>query len=198
MNKIYTVSCDALSVFQNKKDAINYYNYCSNMSEGAERERYLSVLAGLHNNSIAKDGISNHCDSINIHAGDHRDKNLCYQIGNSSIKEAIDIYETKLQPILEVSANYGINLFSHIPFEEFGSDDDAYILFSFSDYYRDLLEKFNIEVSSIKTDDVSDGKYKIVINDKMILDVRAWDDFNAVIDNVDTIIEYSKKEELVK
>ena len=34
------------------------------------------------------------------------------------------------------------------------------------------------------------------INDDLIIDIRAWDNLNSVLDNVDTVLEYSKKEEL--
>ncbi len=47
---------------------------------------------------------------------------------------------------------------------------------------------------NITTNEVSDGKYELVIDNNFVLDTRAWDDFNSVIDNVNSIEEYSKKE----
>ena len=111
-------------------------------------------------------------------------------------EDAIKYYEERLKPIFEVSKNYGVDFNSRIPFEEFGSDDDNYIMFSFSDFYRELLDKFNTKIGDIRTEDVSDGKYKMVIEESIALDIRAWDDLSSVIDTCNTLIEYSKHKDL--
>ena len=116
-----------------------------------------------------------------------------YNVGS---EDAIKYYEERLKPILEVSKEYGVDFNREIPFEEFGSDDDNYIMFSFSDYYRELLDKFNIKVGDIRTEDVSDGKYKMMVDENIALDIRAWDDLSSVIDSCNTLIEYSKHKEL--
>lgn len=69
-----------------------------------------------------------------------------------------------------------------------GSDSEIYTNISFSDYYKKLLEKFDLKINNIQTESRSDGKYTIIINDKEF-DIVAWDDFNSVIDNVDSMIE---------
>ena len=38
----------------------------------------------------------------------------------------------------------------------------------------------------------------MLINKNLYIDVRAWDKFDAVVDNVNSIIDYIKKEELTK
>ena len=196
-NNIYTICNESLIVFQNKKDAMSFYNYCCSLSEGAERERYVSVLMNLNNDSYAKDNVTTYCNSIDIYPGDHRSRSIRYQVDNLSVEETIALYEKRLKPILEVSAKYGINFYSEIPFEDFDSDDSI-IMFSFSDYYQELLEKFDIDVENIETKGVSDGKYEMLINKNLYIDVRAWDKFDAVVDNVNSIIDYIKKEELTK
>lgn len=115
---------------------------------------------------------------------------------NVGCEDAIKYYEERLKPIFEVSKNYGVDFNSRIPFEEFGSDDDNYIMFSFSDFYRELLDKFNTKIGDIRTEDVSDGKYKMVIEESIALDIRAWDDLSSVIDTCNTLIEYSKHKDL--
>ena len=43
-NKIYTVCYDTLDVFNTKEEAKKFYSECYYMSEGAEQERYASIL----------------------------------------------------------------------------------------------------------------------------------------------------------
>lgn len=62
-------------------------------------------------------------------------------------------------------------------------------------YYKELLEKFGIDVDNIYTDDWSDGKYKLVVNNEEFK-ITAWDDLEGVIDNVDSMIELFKSKEL--
>ena len=66
---------------------------------------------------------------------------------------------------------------------------------SITDFYIELLKKKKISFDNITTNEVSDGKYELVIDNNFVLDTRAWDDFNSVIDNVNSIEEYSKKRE---
>ena len=69
---------------------------------------------------------------------------------------------------------------------------------SITDFYIELLKKKKINFDNITTNEVSDGKYELVIDNNFVLDARAWDDFNSVIDNVNSIEEYSKKMESEK
>ena len=69
---------------------------------------------------------------------------------------------------------------------------------SITDFYIELLKKKKINFDNITTNEVSDGKYELVIDNSFVLDTRAWDDFNSVIDNVNSIEEYSKKKESEK
>jgi len=197
MNKIYAVCYDTLYVFNGKEQAKKFFETCYYSSEGAEQERYASILADLNFSNTGKDNISKYITNISIQVDDKTDKYLNIKLNKDlSIDDSIEFYDKKIYSIMEVSNDYGVDFSGKIPFEDYGSDDDSYVMFSFSDYYRELFKKLNMNFDSINTSDVSAGKYEMKINDELIIDIRAWDDLNSVLDNIDTVLEYSKKEEL--
>ena len=72
---------------------------------------------------------------------------------------------------------------------------------SFEQVCDEWIEEYQItegNFDNITTNEVSDGKYELVIDNNFVLDTRAWDDFNSVIDNVNSIEEYIKKRESEK
>lgn len=188
-DKIYTVCYDTLYVFDSKKEAKRYFGECYYMSEGAEHDRYASILVDLNFSNLGKDNVSRDCREINIKMNSNTDECLKVNLNKYlSIEDTIKYYEEKIAPILEISNDYGVNFFIKTPFEDFGSDSETYTNISFSDYYKELLEKFDLKINNIQTESRSDGKYTITINDKEF-DIVAWDDLNGVIDNVDSMIE---------
>lgn len=192
-NKVYTVCYDRLDVFNNKSEAKDFYSDCYYMSEGAEHERYASILVDLNFSNIGKDNVSIYCREISIK---QEDKFLNIELDESlSIEDTIDFYEEKVQPILEVSDDYDIDFNRTVPFDEFGSDEESDYMSSFSKYYQELFKKFNISVDSILTEEISDGKYNLVVDDTE-LTIKAGDKIESVIDNVDTMLEISKKKDL--
>ena len=58
-----------------------------------------------------------------------------------------------------------------------------------------LFKKFNISVDNISTEEISDGKYNLVVDDTE-LTIKAGDKIESVIDNIDTMLEISKKKDL--
>ena len=193
---IYTICYDTLNIFNSKADAKKFYSECYHMSEGAEQERYASILVDLNFSNTGKDNVSNYCNKISIKLKEFEDKFINMDLEkNLSIDNVIRYYEEKIEPILEVSKIYDVDFSRRIPFEKFGSDEDSYVMFSFSDYYRELLDKFNIDTTNIYTRDFSDGQYILKINDKEF-DIRAWDNIKSVMDNMESIIEYFKQDEM--
>lgn len=192
-NKVYTVCYDRLDVFNNKSEAKDFYSDCYYMSEGAEHERYASILVDLNFSNIGRDNVSAYCGEISVK---QEDKILNIKLDKSlSIEDAINFYEEKVQPILEVSDDYGIGFNRMVPFDEFGSDEESDYMSSFSKYYQELFKKFNISVDNISTEEISDGKYNLVVDDTE-LTIKAGDKIESVIDNVDTMLEISKKKDL--
>lgn len=198
MNNIYTVCYNSLDVFEDKEQAKKFYSTCYYSSEGAERERYGSILVDLNFTNKATDNVTSECKEIYIFIGeDYKERPLLYALDDwKTIDESISIYEKKLKNIVEVSNDHGINFNDKIPFEYFGADSDSYNMSSFSDYYKDILEKEGIKVDSIITDSKSDGKYNMIINDELPVDIRAWDVFDSVVDNVELVLDYYKSKEL--
>lgn len=192
-NKVYTVCYDRLDVFNNKSEAKDFYSDCYYMSEGAEHERYASILVDLNFSNIGRDNVSTYCREISVK---QEDKILNIKLDKAlSIEDAINFYEKKVQPILEVSDDYGIDFNRMVPFDEFGSDEESDYMSSFSKYYQELFKKFNISVDNISTEEISDGKYNLVVDDTE-LTIKAGDKIESVIDNIDTMLEISKKKDL--
>lgn len=192
-NKVYTVCYDRLDVFNNKSEAKDFYSDCYYMSEGAEHERYASILVDLNFSNIGKDNVSTYCREISVK---QEDKILNIRLDKAlSIEDTINFYEEKVQAILEVSDDYGIDFNRMVPFDEFGSDEESDYMSSFSKYYQELFKKFNISVDNISTEEISDGKYNLVVDDTE-LTIKAGDKIESVIDNVDTMLEISKKKDL--
>lgn len=192
-NKVYTVCYDRLDVFNNKSEAKDFYSDCYYMSEGAEHERYASILVDLNFSNIGKDNVSTYCREISVK---QEDKILNIRLDKAlSIEDTINFYEEKVQTILEVSDDYGIDFNRMVPFDEFGSDEESDYMSSFSKYYQELFKKFNISVDNISTEEISDGKYNLVVDDTE-LTIKAGDKIESVIDNIDTMLEISKKKDL--
>lgn len=192
-NKVYTVCYDRLDVFNNKSEAKDFYSDCYYMSEGAEHECYASILVDLNFSNIGRDNVSTYCREISVK---QEDKILNIRLDKAlSIEDTINFYEEKVQAILEVSDDYGIDFNRMVPFDEFGSDEESDYMSSFSKYYQELFKKFNISVDNISTEEISDGKYNLVVDDTE-LTIKAGDKIESVIDNIDTMLEISKKKDL--
>lgn len=76
---------------------------------------------------------------------------------------------------------------------DYGSDRDSVVMPSLSSLYKEILEKLDIEVFNIETDDISDGKYQTLVelnNGKSItIDTSAWNSEEIVISNIKSIQE---------
>lgn len=193
-DNVYTICYDSLSVFKSKEDAKKFYSECYQMSEGAEHERYASILVDLNFSNVGKDNVSSDCRDIRIEMDE--DEFLIIELDEDlSSDEAIKYYEEKIQPILDVSDDYGVDFNRIVPFDDFGSDEEMDYMSSFSKYYKELFEKFDIEVDSIYTEEISDGKYNLIVND-LELRLRASDKIESIIDNVETMIEISKNKDI--
>ena len=197
--EIYTVCYDSLSIYNNKKDAIKFYNDCYMMSEGAERERYASILFDLNNDKRkATDNISNYSREIYIHTRNYNERPLKVNLDKKlSLEECIKYYKNNLFPVLEICEEENIDFNKKIPFEDFG-DDREINMRSITDFYKYLLSDKNVNLSNVYTKEVSDGKYMLIVEDNLEIDIRAWDDFDSVVNNVNTIYEYSKRKEQEK
>lgn len=193
---IYTISDNSLDVFKTKQEANKFYSTCYCCSNGTEQERYASVLNELKFSNVGKDNISKTCNKINIKSKENIDKFITINLERDlSIEDVIKYYEEIISPILKVSEEYGVDFNSAIPFEDFASDDNSYTNISFTEYYKEILEKNNIEMDSICTNSWSDGKYNLIVNGNEFR-LTAWDNLNAVIDNVDAIVETLKEKQI--
>lgn len=181
---IYAICGNELYVFNSKEEAKDFFSECYYSSEGSERSRYASILVGLNYNNICKDDISTECRGVNIKENGSEDiiySSLPYKM---PIKDTIDYFQTKVLPILKVANDYSVDFHRKIPFEHFGADEDSSFMASFTDFYNEIL---NGNLRNAETIEKSDGKYEMMINDNSVIDLRAWDDLENVIDNVETI-----------
>lgn len=76
---------------------------------------------------------------------------------------------------------------------DYGADRDSLAMPSLSSLYKEILEKLNIEVSYIETDDISDGKYQTLVElnngNSITIDTSAWNSEEIVIENIKSIQE---------
>ena len=194
-SNIYTICYNNLNVFETKEDAKMFYTICYYVTEGAERERYASILIELDFSNICKDNVSSYCNSISIKSAKNEGKLWNIKLkDNLSIDETIKYYEEKIKPIIEVSEEYNIDFNNSIPFEYFGSDEEPYSNTSFSNYYKEILEKFDIKNVNVSTDNFSDGKYELIINNQDFK-ITAWDNLETVVNNVNLMVEKLKANE---
>ena len=196
----YAICYDTLYVFHNKVEGNKFFTECYYMSEGAEQSRYAAILMGFANNSkIASDHSSNYCKEVAISSTEDENQFITITLDDFlSISDTVKYYESKIQPILKTSEEYKIHFTSKLPFQDFGSDDDcAYgAMYSLSNYYKDILEKQDLNVDKIITKNISDGKYEITINDDYVFETESSDNLNVVLYNVEEIIKRLKSKEL--
>lgn len=86
---------------------------------------------------------------------------------------------------------------------DYGYDRDSLAMPTITDLYKELMEKLNIQCCSIETDDISDGKYRTVIEfengNSITVDTSAWNNEEIVSDNMISIQEeYEKTQENVE
>lgn len=189
---VYTVSYNCLDVFKTKREAQKFYTTCYHCSEGAEQQRYASILVNLNFSNLGKDNVSKSCDEIHIKLQGNKDKFITIKLDDYlSIDNTIKYYEENIKPILDISEAYNIDFNNEIPFEYFGSEEEIN-MYTFSSYYMDIIKKMEIDVKSIVTIEKSAGKYEMKV-DENIIDVRAWDKLDDVFENIKTIKELFKE-----
>ena len=175
-------------LYKEYTDKVNYYY--DKLSEEDKNSLWLSNKTKnaevflLHNNHLRNnmyDKIARKCEE--------------YDLINSILAEKKDgksfsYYENIIDKILEVSDDYYINFDDYCPFDSFGSDEEAKDLgiYSFSDYYKEILSKNGVVVEDITTKEKSAGKYLITINDKYNFDIKAWETLDIIVDNIDSMI----------
>ncbi|MBO5183371.1 MAG: hypothetical protein J6B64_03120 [Bacilli bacterium] len=198
-NKIYAVCYDTLDVFNTKEEAKKFYSECYYMSEGAERDRYASVLIGLNFCNIGKDNVSEDCREIAIKIPNIEDEFIKVKLDERlSIEDTIKYYEEIIYPILSVSKSYRIDFNNNSPFEDFGNDNDSQFgsMYSFSNYYQEILEQMNIVVDNISTSDWSAGKYNLIINNEEFK-LTAWDNLESVVDNINSMLDLFREKDKI-
>ena len=114
--------------------------------------------------------------------------------------------------VREAADDFGVNFDYKIPFEYFYSPDSEDFVDGVSSDYRDFynrvleymgLGKDYLYEFTTEVNEVSDGKNELIIElpnkDSAILDLRAWDDFDSVCGNVETILGFvSEYDDTVK
>ena len=197
-DNIYVVCSNRLEIFKTKEEAKNYYSHCYHLSEGAEREEYASILMDLDLSNLGKDFFSDYCSEISLKLDKQSDVFLTLKLKDTlSIKETIKYYEEKIKPIIEVANDYNINFDRDCPFDSFGSDEEVEDLsiYGFSKFYNEILRKMNVYVEEINTIEKSDGKYEMLIDNGLIVDIKVWDKLDDVDNNISLIINYIKRKE---
>lgn len=184
-------------LYKKYTDKMNYYYdmlddedkkslWSSNKTEKAQE--YYSHRKQLESDMYSE--IAKKCDEFDL---------INTKIAENQEEKSFDYYENIISKILDVSDDYNIYFDSYCPFELFGSDDDVHNLcmYSFSEYYKEILQKNNIDIESIITKEKSDGKYIITIDNNHDFEVNAWETLDNVVDNVESMISELKEKEVI-
>lgn len=106
------------------------------------------------------------------------------------VKENLNEYMVE-----KILSEHDIRL-SRVPFEDYGSDEESNYMYSFSKLYNEILDKLDIPTTSIITNELSDGKYEMIVDDNITIELRAWDQYKDVLDNINMIEEIQLKKDL--
>lgn len=202
-NNILFINGSTLIVFGKEKTAEKYFSYLCYPTvyekRWGEKRVYKSILDDIKRRKKNNKSYPIYCIYDNnpllnkIYITDYYHKRLKIQLDKFMINtEIIDYYENKIVPILNISKSYNINFATKIPFEFFADDNSSETMHSFSEYYTKLLHHFGVDINNVVTKEISAGKYEMKINNQ-IIDVRAWDNIESVLDNVDLILETEKQ-----
>ena len=69
-------------------------------------------------------------------------------------------------------------------------------MYSFSNYYQEILEQMNIVVDNISTSDWSAGKYNLIINNEEFK-LTAWDNLESVVDNINSMLDLFREKDKI-
>ena len=118
---VYTVSYNCLDVFKTKREAQKFYTTCYHCSEGAEQQRYASILVNLNFSNLGKDNVSKSCDEIHIKLQGNKDKFITIKLDDYlSIDNTIKYYEE----LIKKASRIGIKRFIVHPSGEPISDEE--------------------------------------------------------------------------
>ena len=136
------------------------------------------------------------CDKLTIKCDE-------YDLINKMIEENKDdksfsYYEKIINNIIEVSDDYDVKFHRDCPFDGFGSDEESkkFGMYSFSEFFKEILEKNNIEIEDISTREKSAGKYIVTIDNNHEFEINAWEKLDNVFDDVESMINVIKDKNL--
>lgn len=195
----YAACCDSLYVFEYERDLKTYFGNRYLSTSGPLKNRYAAVVMNFDRNSkFSSDSFTEECREIVIKDNKYTNMYISLNISEAwSVQETIDYYEKIIHPILEVSNEYNVHFVNSSPFQDFGSDEEAAYgaMYSFSNYYKEVLDKFNLEINNISTEEIKPGKYLITINDEYEITVYSDEKLASVIDNVESLKSVLKEKE---
>lgn len=184
------------NVYKEYTDKMNYYYekldeadkkslWSCNKTENAEN--YC-----LHKNTLEKEmynKIAKKCDEFDL---------INSIMSDNQNNESFSYYENIINKILDISDEYHIDFDNHCPFDSFGSDDESkdFGMYSFSEFYKEILEKNDIEIKDISTRGKSDGKYIVTIDNNYEFEINAWEKLDNVFNNVESMINVIKEKDL--
>ena len=115
-----------------------------------------------------------------------------------TINETFEYFKKVIEPIMQVSEEFSVDYNKEIPFLYFGSDTESAYgqTSSFSDFYKGIMKKLNINLDNIWTNEWSDGKYIIKFNENEEFKTYAWESIGGVIDNVELIVSKMNEKEI--
>lgn len=193
----YVACYNSLYIFPNKNEATKFFTDCYLMSEGHEQQRYTLILMNLAlDEKISRDFAEDKCSEIVVKNSKFENQNIKIKLNQwMYIEDAVNYYENEITHLLEISDKYEINFFHQVPFSSFGIDKKKNKEHCIANYYKDLLEQYNISINSIKDEYISDGIYEITINNDHKFNITVRDKIDEVISNLNSMKNKLKQKE---
>ena len=196
----FAVCYNSFYVFKNKKELKKFFNDCYCSSEGSEQKRYATILINSDSDQrILSDCVSKNCNEIIIQNYNNFEEFLTISLAKAkTINETFEYFKKVIEPIMQVSEEFSVDYNKEIPFLYFGSDTESAYgqTSSFSDFYKGIMKKLNINIDNIWTNEWSDGKYIIKFNENEEFKTYAWESIGGVIDNVELIVSKMNEKEI--
>ncbi len=193
MEEIYGKSKDVISILKENK------KYCNSPEVEFDEDELKSINKSL--DSLINDLKNNYLEDDFVFLFEHpMDSELHIQDSEELLKDLYFYYLSKVEEETELK-DININEFIMCYFDnnkienlmDYGSDRDSLSMPSISDLYKEILDTININYDNVLTDDISDGKYSVVINfdekNSIQLDVRASDTYIETASNIQDIVD---------
>lgn len=192
----YVACCNSIYIFNDKVDLKKYFSEKLSETNGPLKQCYATILRNYDSETnFLSDGLTEKCKEIIIKDNKYSNMYISLDMENEmTVKEIIKYYENIINPILTVSNEYNVHFINRNPFQDFGSDEDAAYgsMYSFSNYYKEILNLLDVNINDVTTEEIRPGKYSLTLNNEYEITTYSDEKLAGVINNIETLIQHFK------